>query len=65
MHQIIIEITPTGDSSIKVAGHKGSKCTKLTADLEKALGKVSSVKKTNEFYMTEEQGLKQSQGSGT
>ena len=64
MHQIIIEISPTGESSIKVQGHKGTKCTKLTADIEKALGKVISSKKTSEYYMTEEQGLKQSQGSG-
>lgn len=65
MHQIIIEISPSGESMIKVQGMKGSKCSKLTADIEKALGKVTSTKKTSEYYMSEGQGLKQGQGTGT
>jgi hypothetical protein len=46
--EIEIEINEEGAATIHVKGVKGKTCTKLTADLEKALGKVTGRKMTPE-----------------
>jgi hypothetical protein len=46
--QIEVVIAPDGSATIHVTGVKGKGCTDLTAELEKALGKVQGRKATAE-----------------
>ena len=58
--EIIIDISPTGETEIKVQGCPGPSCKDLTKGLEKALGKTVSDKKSQEYYKqveTEKQQL--------
>jgi len=47
---IKVRIKPGGKVEIKVEGVKGTSCSDLTKDLEKALGITIEDKKTSEFY---------------
>ena len=49
-HDLKITITETGEVQIEVEGVKGSKCLKLTEDIENELGEVISREKKSEFY---------------
>jgi len=49
-----IRIKPGGKLEVKVEGIKGPTCTDVTKTLQKALGDITSDKKTNEFF---EEGL--------
>lgn len=46
--EIEIVVEPDGTATVHVKGVKGKGCTDLTAELEKALGKVSARKATEE-----------------
>ena len=52
--KIIIDISPTGEAVIKVEGCPGPSCKDLTRGLEKALGKTTTDKTTNEYYKATE-----------
>ena len=53
MQTVTIEVAPSGDTKVSVAGVKGRDCRELTAALEKALGAVESRKLTAEHYQKE------------
>ena len=48
--EIVIEIGPTGDVIVSGKGIAGADCTKLTAEIEKALGEVMTRKFTQEYH---------------
>lgn len=48
--KIIINVDPDGNTTVETTGVKGSDCTKLTKEIEKALGETVSDKKTREYY---------------
>jgi Protein of unknown function (DUF2997) len=48
-----VEITPAGEITITVKGIRGRKCTDLTRQLERALGKTTGSKATPEMYQQE------------
>jgi len=48
-HVIFVIDPETGEIEISVKGVKGKVCSDLTADVEKALGKVTETKKTREY----------------
>lgn len=52
-HELNITISKSGEVNIEVAGVKGSKCLKITEDIENELGKVLSREKKSEFYQEE------------
>jgi hypothetical protein len=49
MQQMIIDISPDGDTKISVRGVKGKGCRALTADIERELGDVKSDEPTKEM----------------
>lgn len=49
MEKITVTIKPNGNTLVAVNGVKGAACKNLTADLEKALGKVESDTATEEM----------------
>ena len=55
MKRIIVTVSPTGDTSIKTEGFAGQSCKDASEALEKALGVVTSDKRTPEFYQEEKQ----------
>lgn len=58
--QIIVEVSETGEVTIKAAGFKGSSCQKATAAIERALGTATKRTFTPDFYQHEQ--TQQSQG---
>ena len=48
--QIEIFIRPDGTVHLKTKGLKGQSCLTETAELERALGKVTQREKTGEYY---------------
>ena len=50
MHKLIFRVPLKGNPTLKVEGIGGPGCKKLTADLERALGKVVKDEDTNELY---------------
>jgi hypothetical protein len=48
--EIEVEINDEGEATVHVKGIKGKTCTDLTADIEKALGKVAERKMTPEAH---------------
>jgi len=61
MAQLIIKVAKGGKVSIEVNGATGSDCQKLTAGIEKALGKVDGRKLKPEFHAQGRVGQTQSQ----
>ncbi len=53
MHEIDIQITPTGEVKLQVRGAAGEACLALTRKLEEELGIVVEREKTAEYYQTE------------
>lgn len=56
---IQVDIDQEGGVTVKVEGVAGKSCKELTADIEKALGKVVSDEKTAEFHQQAKQQGKQ------
>lgn len=54
MKEIIIEVSPTGQTTITTQGFKGKACKDATAALEKALGVITSDTPTREANEREE-----------
>lgn len=54
-YEIDIEIRPDGTVGFGVKGLKGKKCKEITKFLEEALGDVSHVEHTPEYYEAEVQ----------
>lgn len=54
METIKIEVNTDGTTQVTVNGVKGKRCAEVTANLEAELGKVTSTKKTTEFYEKEQ-----------
>lgn len=52
-HELKISIGPTGDVQIEVEGVKGSKCLKLTEELENELGLIINREKKADYYVSE------------
>ena len=52
--EIIIDIDPSGDTTIEVKGYSGPGCKALTADIERALGKATSDRLTSEYHQSEQ-----------
>lgn len=50
MKQIEIIINPDGTTEVAAVGFKGKTCEAATKAIEEALGKVTSTKKTPEWY---------------
>ena len=50
MEQIIIDIDNDANVQLTVKGIKGASCTKVTEQIEKALGTVESSRKTSDFH---------------
>lgn len=48
--QVIIDIDAQGNTTVSVKGVKGASCTDLTKQIERALGKTASDKKTPEYH---------------
>lgn len=55
MKRIEIEIDEQGEVSVEVSGAYGQECEAMTADIEKALGTVSSRKRKSEYYRAQRQ----------
>jgi hypothetical protein len=53
MPRILITISPTGETIVETSGYRGKGCVEATKQLEKALGIVSSDRKTSEFHQAE------------
>ena len=56
--EIVITFSPDGATELKVAGFKGKSCYDATRFLEETLGKVTSDKKTSDYYQKEKTGEK-------
>jgi hypothetical protein len=52
MPQVIVDIDPTGNSTIEAQGVTGSSCQDLTRNIERALGKTTGDVKKPEFHQT-------------
>ena len=63
-HEIIFDIDGDGNITITVEGVKGKDCTKITKELEEALGVVIDQQFTSEYYQEEEQRLEIKLGGG-
>lgn len=50
MAQVIITISPNGQSKVEVKGARGSGCKDLTRGIEDALGKTTADEKTADFH---------------
>jgi hypothetical protein len=48
--QLVIEISPTGDTKVDAQGFKGNECDKVAEHIEVALGGVQSKKKKPEYF---------------
>jgi len=55
MKWIEVEINEHGEVSLEVNGAHGQECEDMTADIEKALGTVSSRKRKSEYYRAQRQ----------
>lgn len=53
MQEIIIEVDDEGVVEVKTHGFKGKACVKASQFVEEALGKITSTKKTAEYYAEE------------
>ena len=56
MQKIILEIDETGATELKVVGHAGPGCQKLSEGISQALGSTVSDRKTSEFHANAKQG---------
>jgi len=48
--EIIVNISPTGEVTLEVDGHKGSSCTSVTLALEAAIGQAGARELKSDFY---------------
>ena len=55
-HKIIVKVSPTGETELEVNGLKGKKCSDVTKQVEEALGKTKTSKKTFEYLQSDGQG---------
>ncbi len=60
-YEIDIEVRPDGSVGLGVKGAKGKKCKEITKFLEEALGDVTHVEHTPEYYEEEVQEREQVQ----
>lgn len=51
--EVILTIDQNGQVEIEVKGVKGPSCKDLTAGVEKALGKVTSTRKTGDYFQAQ------------
>ena len=63
MPTITVEVSPEGETEIKVEGHCGPGCKELTRAIEKAIGHTTSDQLTPEFHRSAAQGAQQKQGT--
>jgi hypothetical protein len=49
LDELIIKISPTGETTIEVQGVKGESCKAVTEGIERALGKVTKDVETDEM----------------
>ncbi len=52
MQQVTIDITDTGETSVKVSGMTGPGCKQLTAAIEAAVGNKTSDQPTADLHRT-------------
>jgi len=56
--EVIVTVDTDAGVTVAVNGVKGKRCKEITAQLEKALGKVTESKLTADYYRQEQQRLK-------
>jgi len=61
---ITVEISPTGNVSVKTQGFTGAKCKQATKALEAALGSTLKDEHTREFHQGASCSLPQQQQAG-
>lgn len=54
MKTITVEFDEAGNPKVSVSGVAGKSCTKETADIEAALGKVTGTQKTRDYAKQED-----------
>ncbi len=59
MPQVIIDITETGDTSVKVTGMTGPGCKQLTAAIEAAVGTTTGDQPTADLHRAATQAREQ------
>lgn len=62
--QIIITVSPTGETAVQTTGFTGASCKDAIAKLRDALGSVASEEKTPEYYTTVETHVDQQNYQG-
>jgi hypothetical protein len=51
---IVVTISPTGDTSVEVEGGSGKSCTNISSLLEQALGSSKGTEYKQEFYQQDQ-----------
>lgn len=62
---ITVNVSATGEVIVSVSGCAGPGCQKLTADLERALGRVSADRRTPEYHEQQQRTAQQGGGVGS
>lgn len=57
-HELVFDVSPTGDVKIEVNGMKGKSCKDATREFEEALGEVKQDTPKKEMYEQEDQRLR-------
>lgn len=65
LQKITVNVTATGEITVSVSGCAGPGCQKLTADLERALGRVSADRRTPEYHEQQQRTAQQGGGGGS
>lgn len=64
MKQIIVSISPDGESKVEATGFGNSSCKQATKPIEEALGAVQGVANKPEAYITESASNQATQSQG-
>lgn len=64
MKSVEITVSPTGEIKVETKGFQGAECLSASRDYEKALGVVTSDKKTGDYYATDSETNQVNQGAG-
>jgi hypothetical protein len=57
-HELIITVSPSGETKIEVQGIKGRSCKDVTRELEAALGETVRSTPTKEMYAREDETVR-------
>jgi hypothetical protein len=62
--RIIIDFLPDGTVEVRTKGYAGSSCMEASKWIEEALGAVTDVKKTSEYYQEKQRLVQQNKYGG-